>query len=90
MQKTVTRKEICDRIEALLNKKISLSEFGEEMFDYLASVGDKYMFEPGYEQEIDEALREFIDLHDANKKNLTYKPYIPSREQFLKIKKSLE
>ncbi len=89
IERIITRKDICHRIDEVLGNKLSAREFGEEVFDFLAFVGEKYKFEGGYEELLEESLREFMDLHDVGKEGLSYMPHIPSREEMIRIKNKL-
>ena len=88
-KKIITRKLICNQIDRLLKDQLSIDKFGESMFDYLSLENDRYQFEKGYESIIDKSLRDFMDLHDVGKRNLNYKPYIPSRKRLIQIKNQL-
>lgn len=81
----VTREIIVNRVDALLQGKISTREFGEVMHDYMLSVGQKYMFDKKYEALIWQVLHEFIDMHNIGKDN----PRIPLKEDLLDLKKRL-
>lgn len=85
----ITRKLISQKIDMILRGNLSLQQFGEEMFHYLAVVGEKYKFEEGYEKVIEQTLLEFIDLHDVGKKGTSYALYVPSRVELIRIKNRL-
>jgi hypothetical protein len=85
----ITRTFIKNRINILLDKKVSTSSFGEEMIGYLI-FDEKYTLEEGYEKELENILSEFADMHDADKGNVGYRPHIPSRERLIELKAKLE
>jgi len=89
MKEIVTRKIIADRIRDLLEKNVSISDFGEEMFRYLA-FDDEFEFESGYEPKIKKVLDEFSEMHDVGKKNPGYEPEVPSQERLKEILNDLE
>lgn len=89
MKELITRQFIASRIDALLNKKVTTRDFGEEMFAYLA-FDDIYHFEQGYETLIEQVLEEFDQMHDADKGGVGYQPSVPSRERLLLLKNKLE
>ena len=90
MTKTIiTRNFLIGRIKLLLEEKLSVSGFGEEMIWYL-SIDDKYELEKGYEEIIENRLKEFMDMHDAGKEYVGYQPYIPSRQKLIETIKILE
>ncbi len=88
MKKIITRKEIISRIDGLIENKVSISDFGEEMIRYL-TFDDKYEFEQGYEDIIEKVLDEFMEMHDADKGDVGYTPYVPTRERLIQIKEML-
>jgi len=85
MKKMITRKLISTQISKLLNKEISVSDFGEEMFQYLAFDED-YDYEEGYKELIMDVLDNFTQMHDAGKENPGYKPDIPSNEKLIELR----
>ncbi len=87
--KIITRQFIISRIDSLLQGEVSVPAFGEEMVAYLA-FNDKYKFEPGFEDLLEEVIGEFMDMHDAGKGNVGYEPYIPSHERLIQIKAQLQ
>ena len=89
MKITITRKLISNQISKLLNNEISVKEFGEEMFHYLA-FDEEYEFEKGYETLIKDVLENFTEMHDYGGKNPGYAPDIPLKDKLLELKKQLE
>lgn len=89
MKKIITRKLISQQITKLINKDISVKDFGEEMFQYLA-FDDKYQLEANFEELIKEVLWRFSEMHDAEKSNPGYIPDIPTTKELTEIKKSLD
>jgi hypothetical protein len=85
----ISRKLIASRIDDLLNKKVSVAEFGSEMIEYMVFRDDKYVYEPGYEPLIEEILANFMDMHDADMKEPGYKLYIPTAEQLIEFRNRL-
>ena len=75
---------IIGRINDFFENKVSVADFGEEMFQYFA-FDERYKYEEGYEKLLEEVLKEFMDMHDAGK-DVGYEPHIPSKERFLEIK----
>lgn len=75
-RKVVTRRMLINKIDKLLKGKLSYKEFGDIVCKY-----ETYDYEHGYEDLIDDILIEFIDLHDLGKKNLGFKPYVPSKRK---------
>lgn len=90
MKHIITRELLIQKIKALLLDKITLVQFGNEMLDYLTKEGEKYEYESGSENIIEATLREFMDIHDVNEKDLKYTPYIPNKERFKQIIHDLE
>lgn len=88
MKKIITRKYLYDRISDLIEKKVSASDFGEEMFSYFA-FDDIYKYEPGYEELIQMVLDEFTEMHDLGKKDIGYTPSVPSLDKLNKLKEIL-
>jgi hypothetical protein len=58
------------------------------MLQYLA-FDDRYEMEQGYEDIIEQVLEEFMEMHDAEKGEVGYVPYIPSRQRFIQFKEIL-
>lgn len=83
---SVTRKLIADRIDDVLSERIGLRDFGNEMFFHLANANDKYEYEKGYVELIQDVLKEFMDLHDAEKGDVGYIVEIPSKDRFVELK----
>ena len=54
------------------------------MIVYLV-LDDQYVFEENHEKLIDQVLCEFMDMHDADKGNVGYEPYIPPQQRMLEI-----
>jgi len=88
MKEAITRQLIVERIEALLEGKVSSRDFGEEMFNYFA-FDENYEFEKGQESLIKEVLGKFTEMHDVDKKDCGYQPYMPSRDEFIELKQKL-
>jgi len=88
-KKVITRDFIASRIDDLLNKKVSEKEFGDEMFNYYASIDDKYSYEEGHEELLEDTLDEFLEMHDVEDEHCGYKPHIPSREELIHLKERL-
>lgn len=89
MPQLITRKFIAEQIDNLLLNNISVRDFGEQMFGYLALANEEYKYEEGYEELIEEILTEFMEMHDADKGDVGYEPYIPSKEKLIQIKERL-
>lgn len=89
MKRTITRKIISGEISKLLNNEISITSFGDEMFEYLA-FDDIYAYETGHEELIEKVLDEFMEMHDAEKPNPGYKPTVPSKERLIELRDLLD
>ncbi len=48
-----------------------------------------YIWEQGYEDVIKQVLEEFLEMHDADKGEVGYTPYIPTRERLIQLKEML-
>jgi len=88
MKKIITRELLSNQISKLLDDKLSVVEFGDEMFNYLA-FDDEYSFEKGYESLIEQVLEHFSEMHDYGKQHVGYVPSIPSRNELVALKKKL-
>jgi len=87
-RQVITRKFIIDRIDDLLQGRVSIPQFGDEMIGYLC-FDDQYMLEAGYEELLKEVLGEFMDMHDVGQGNVGYEPYVPSDQRLIQIKEML-
>jgi len=90
MKRLITRQVIAARIDDLISEKMSIRDFGEEMLDYYA-FNERYQFEPGYEQAINDILSEFQEMHDFGKKNAGYdvSKFIPTEARLKEIRQIL-
>ena len=87
----ITRKQIAERIDDLLNGRVTRRDFGEEMFSYVAFVGEKWEFEKGHEKLIEAVLDCFTAMHDLDRGPVGYDPekFYPSKEALVDLRKKL-
>ncbi len=85
----VTPQLVIERIDNLLQGKVSITEFGHEIIGFLA-FEDEYELERGHKELLAEVLAEFMDMHDFGQEDLGYEPHIPSRERLIELREKLK